>query len=82
MRIFTKKFGSYTIAQCEKKFKKDFLDFINIGNLSISKMIMLIQMGNGTKGNDFAMSEQEAGKLIDEFYERIDFDNMLQYFNN
>lgn len=61
MRLLTKKFTGYNIAKCEKRFHKDFMDFLDIGNLSISKILNLIQMGN----ND--CEEQEAGRLFDNY---------------
>lgn len=67
MRYFTKRFGSYAIALYEKKFGKEPMDLIDVGNLSVEKMITAIRVGNGTKGNDFTMSEEEAAALIDNF---------------
>ena len=67
MRDLTKKFTAFTIAQCEKQYKKDFLDFIDIGNLSFSKMITLVQMGNGYFNGKFSMSEEEAAGIIDKY---------------
>lgn len=67
MRVLTKKFTAYTVAQCEKQYKKDFLDFIDIGNLSFSKMITLVQMGNGYFNGKLAMGEEEAAGLIDKY---------------
>ena len=61
MRLLTKRFCSYTIAKCEKQFKKEFMDFIDVGNLSIEKMLILIQMGNGM------CSEEEAGEKLDNY---------------
>lgn len=61
MRLLTKKFCSYTIAKCEKQFKKEFMDFIDVGNLSIEKMLILIQMGNNM------CSEEEAGEKLDNY---------------
>lgn len=69
MRYFTKKFGSYAIALYEKKFGKEPMDIIDVGNLSIEKMITAIRVGNGTKGNDFLMTEEEAASKIDNFLE-------------
>lgn len=69
MRYFTKKFGSYAIALYEKKYGKDPMSLIDVGNLSIEKMITAIRVGNGTKGNDFTMSEEEAASRIDNFLE-------------
>ena len=69
MRYFTKKFGSYAIALYEKKYGKDPMSLIDVGNLSIEKMITAIRVGNGTKGNDFIMSEEEAASRIDNFLE-------------
>lgn len=69
MRYFTKKFTSYAIAIYEKKFKKEPMDLIDVGNLSIEKMITAIRVGNGVKGGDFILSEEEAAEKIDNFLE-------------
>jgi hypothetical protein len=69
MRYFTKKFTSYAIAVYEKKFKKEPMDLIDVGNLSIDKMITAIRVGNGVKGGDFILSEEEAAEKIDNFLE-------------
>lgn len=61
MRLLTKRFGSYTIAKCEKQYKKEFMEFIDIGNLSVDKMLLLIQMGNNM------CTEEEAGEKLDNF---------------
>lgn len=61
MRLLTKRFSSYTIAKCEKQYKKEFMEFIDIGNLSVDKMLLLIQMGNNM------CTEEEAGEKLDNF---------------
>lgn len=78
MRYLTKRFGAYTIDKCEKKYKKDFMDFIDIGNLSIGKMIILIQMGNGlNKNGEFNLSEEDAANKLDEFLSLDGQDNSI-----
>lgn len=67
MRYFTKRFTSYALALYEKKTGKEPMDLIDVGNLSIQKMITAIRVGNGTKNGDFAMTEEEAGEKIDNF---------------
>ena len=67
MRYFTKRFTSYALALYEKKTGKEPMDLIDVGNLSIQKMITAIRVGNGTKNGDFAMTEEEAGDKIDNF---------------
>lgn len=69
MRYFTKRFTSYSLDLYEKKTGKEPMDLIDVGNLSVSKMILAIRVGNGRKGNDFIMSEEEAGEKIDNFLE-------------
>lgn len=61
MRILTTRFFSYVIAKYERKYNKEFMDFLDIGNLSMAKILLLIQMGN----ND--CSEEDAGKKADNF---------------
>ena len=61
MRLLTQKFTAYNIAKFEAKHDKEFIDFIDIGKLSISKMLTLIAMGNNN------CSEEEAGKKLDNF---------------
>ena len=72
MRYFTKKFTSYAIAIYEKKFKKEPMDLIDVGNLSIDKMITAIRVGNGVKGGDFILSEEVDNFLEDENNSIID----------
>lgn len=59
-------YGAYTISQCEKKFGKSILDFIDIGNMEINKMIILVQMGFGWANGGFKMSEEEASVELDQ----------------
>ena len=59
-------YGAYTISQCEKKFGKSILDFIDIGNMEINKMIVLVQMGFGWASGGFKMSEEEASVELDQ----------------
>lgn len=67
MRLLTKKFCAYTIGKFEKEQSKaqgkdvTILDFIDIGDLSVSKMIFLIRIGNAN------CSEEEAGEKLDNF---------------
>lgn len=67
IRYFTKRFTSYALALYEKKTGKEPMDLIDVGNLSVQKMITAIRVGNGTKNGDFAMTEEEAGEKIDNF---------------
>lgn len=59
-------YGAYTISQCEKKFGKSIMDFIDIGNLEINKMIILVQMGFGWANGGFKMSEEDAADELDQ----------------
>lgn len=67
MRYFTKRFTAYALALYEKKTGKEPLDLIDVGNLSVEKMITTIRVGNGTKNGDFAMGEEDAGERMDNF---------------
>lgn len=67
MRYFTKRFTAYSLDLYEKKTGKEPMDLIDVGNLSVSRMILAIRVGNGRKGNDFIMSEEDAADLIDNF---------------
>ena len=67
MRYFTKRFTSYALALYEKKTGKEPMDIIDVGNLSVEKMATAIRVGNGTKNGDFAMSEEDACALIDNY---------------
>lgn len=59
-------YGAYTISQCEKKFGKSIMDFIDIGNLEINKMIILVQMGFGWANGGFKLSEEDAADELDQ----------------
>ena len=59
-------YGAYTISQCEKKFGKSIMDFIDIGNLEINKMIVLVQMGFGWANGGFKLSEEDAADELDQ----------------
>lgn len=68
MRLLTTKFMSYAIAQFEKQFNIEFMDFLDIGNLSISKILRLIMMGN-YRGKNNPFSEEDAGQKLDNYLE-------------
>lgn len=72
MRLLTKRFSSYRVAQFEKKYNKDFLDFIDIGNLSFSKIIILIQMGNEKGTTEEQASDKLDNYLADENHSIVD----------
>lgn len=59
-------YGAYTISQCEKKFGKSIMDFIDIGNMEINKMITLVQMGFGWANGGFKLSEEDAADELDQ----------------
>jgi len=69
MRVFTKKFGAYALQVFEKKTGKTPLDIFDMGNFSMTDMIQVIRVGNGVKGGDFVLSEEDAGEKIDNFLE-------------
>lgn len=61
MRYLTMKFTAFNIAKAEKQYDKELLDFINIGNLSVEKMLTLISIGNNL------CTEEDAGNKLDNF---------------
>lgn len=61
MRYLTMKFTAFNIAKAEKQYGKELLDFINIGNLSVEKILILIIIGNNM------CTEEEAGNKLDNF---------------
>ena len=67
MRLLTKHFGAYTISKFEKEQSKiqghevTIMDFIDIGNLSVDKMLFLIRMGTNN------CTGEEAGEKLDNF---------------
>lgn len=69
MRVFTKKFGAYALQIFEKKTGKTPLDIFDMGNFSMTDMIQVIRVGNGVKGGDFVLSEEDAAEKIDNFLE-------------
>lgn len=60
-RLLTKRFTSYSIAQCEKKYGKDLMDLIDVGGLSISKILILVMMGNNN------CADKDAGEILDRY---------------
>ena len=60
-RLLTKRFGSYAIQQCEKKTGKDLIDLLDVGGLSVDKIMTLVKMGNNN------CSDEEAGEILDRF---------------
>ena len=61
MRYLTMKFTAFNIAKAEKQYGKELLDFINIGNLSVEKMLTLISIGNNL------CTEEDAGNKLDNY---------------
>ena len=61
MRLLTKRFTSYNIDKFEQRFKKDFMDFMDVGNLSINKIKLLVQMGNNN------CSDEDACNIMDNY---------------
>lgn len=61
MRLLTTKFTSYNIAKAEKADKKALIDFIDVGNLSVHKMLRLVQIGNNL------CDEEHAADKLDNF---------------
>lgn len=57
----TRKFFSYPLGQYEKNTGKSILDLMDIGNLEVSKLIIIIMLGN------MNIKEEEAYKLLDEY---------------
>lgn len=66
-RCLTMKFTAFNIAKAEKKYGKELLDFLDIGKLSVEKMIIFISIGCNL------CTEEEAGTSLD---------NFLAYENN
>lgn len=61
MRYLTMKFTAFNIAKAEKQYGKELLDFINIGNLSVEKILILISIGNNL------CTEEDAGNKLDNY---------------
>lgn len=60
-RLLTKRFTSFAISQCEKKYGKDLMDLIDVGGLSVSKILILVMMGNNN------CSDKDAGEILDRY---------------
>lgn len=62
-RLLTKKFGSYAVAQCERKYhKKSILEFVSeLSELSMSVILVLISAGNNN------CTEEKAGEIADRY---------------
>ena len=70
-RYFTKKFTQRNIAMFEKATGKAEADLTDI-NLSAVDIAEVIRLGNGYKGKEFIMTEDEAYDMIEAF---MDVDN-------
>lgn len=62
MRQLTTRFLSYTIDQYEKKNNCVLMDALDIGNLAVSKILDLIQLGNGPD-----CPREKAATRLDEY---------------
>lgn len=64
----TRKFMPYVVAQKEKELGKSLVQFMNLGNLEVNRLIFLIQLGNSTspKKERFCQ-EEEAAKLLEDY---------------
>lgn len=62
MRQLTTKFGTYKLGQFEKKTGKGVMDLLDIGNLEVSKIAQIIELGNPQM-----KSEEEAYQRLDEY---------------
>lgn len=60
-RCLTMKFTAFNIAKAEKQYGKELLDFMDIGKLSVEKMLILISIGNNL------CTEEDAGTKLDNF---------------
>lgn len=63
-------YGTYTIAQLEKKLGKPFMQIIDVGELEVNKMITLVQAGFGIQGGQFKIDEEAAGDILDAVIEK------------
>lgn len=61
MRLLTTKFTSYNIAKAERKYKKELVNMLDVGNLSVEKMLMLISIGNNN------CEEEKAAEKLDNY---------------
>jgi hypothetical protein len=80
MRQLTTKFGTYKLGQYEKKTGKGVMDLLDIGNLEVSKIAQIIELGNpGMKTDEEAyqrldeyLSSDEEHSIISAFFDLID----------
>ena len=61
MRLLTTKFTSFNIAKAERKYKKELVNMLDVGNLSVEKMLMLISIGNNN------CEEEKAAEKLDNY---------------
>lgn len=83
MRLLTTKFTSFNIAKAERKYKKELINMLDLGNFSVEKLIMLISIGNNNCDEEKAAEKldnylsDEHNSVIDAFIqilEEIDID--------
>lgn len=81
-RCLTSKFGTYRLAQYEKKTGKGVMDIIDIGNFEISKIAMLIKLGSpeipmddnerAYEKLDTYLSASENNSILTAYFDLID----------
>lgn len=74
----TTKFHMYVLGQTEKRLGKSVMDFIDVGNLEVNKIIFLIQLGNSSDPKNLLEEELAAQKL--ETYLEKEGNNLITAF--
>lgn len=75
MRQLTKYFGSYSLAQYEKKTGKGIMDLVSMDGFEITKLATLIMLGNRGLNN-----EEEAYVLLDDYLKSDEDHSLISAF--
>lgn len=69
----SKKFMPYVLAKKEKEMGMSFLQFLDVGQLELNKILFLIQIGNSISPNPQKfMTEEEAGTVLQQYLDQRD----------
>lgn len=61
MRLLTTKFGSYDVAQYEKKIGGSVMELLDVGNLELNKIAQIVKLGN------HGFDDEQTYNRIDEY---------------
>ena len=78
MRVLTTKFSTYKLGKYEKATGKGVMDFLDIGNIEVSKLAEIIKLGNTfPKGCN---EDEEAYKKLDDYLAMDENNSIISAF--